>query len=119
MYAIVAVGGMQFRVAEGEEIDVPRLAEEVGSKLQLEQVHLISGDGTTKVGQPTVPGAKVKATVVRHGRARKVTVFKKKRRKGYRVKRGHRQDYTRIRVEGITSSTRSKKKAESEAKAEE
>ncbi len=110
MYAIVAVSGMQFRVEEGQELEVPKLAVEPGQKVEFDQVLLVSQPGKVRVGQPTVAGAKVSATVVEHGRSPKVVVFKKKRRKGYRVKRGHRQDFTRIRVEGIKVSSRSTKK---------
>jgi large subunit ribosomal protein L21 len=110
MYAIVAVGGKQFRVEEGQELEVPKLAAEPGGKVELDQVLLISQPGKVQVGQPTVAGAKVSATVVEHGRGKKVVVFKKKRRKGYRVKRGHHQEFTRIRVEGIKTASRPRKK---------
>lgn len=112
MVAIVSIGGRQFRIAKGDQIRVPKLAVEPGKKVEIDQVLMISEPGKTRVGNPTVEGAKVSATVVEHGREPKVTVFKKKRRKGYRVKRGHRQDYTLLRVESIKATTHTRKKKE-------
>lgn len=99
MYAIVEISGKQFKVRKDDTLYVPRQQAEVGEELTLERVLLVSGEEVL-VGTPTVEGATVTATVLDHVRGDKVIVFKKKRRKGYRVKRGHRQPYTRI---GITA----------------
>lgn len=103
MYAIVDIAGKQYRVSENDKLYVPRMAEDVDAKLSFDSVLLLSsGDGKdVKVGAPTVAGAKVTARVVDHVRADKVIVFKKKRRKRYRVKNGHRQPYTQIQIESI------------------
>ena len=101
MYAIVETGGKQYRVQKGQIIDVARLPAEVGEEVELDQVLLVADDGETKVGQPTVEGAKVRATVLRQDRARKVIVFKFKPKERYRRKAGHRQHFTRLRIEEI------------------
>lgn len=97
MYAIVDISGHQFKVAPNEVVRVPRLDSEVGAEVTLDRVMLwSSGDGVV-VGQPFVEGKSLQAEVLRHGQDRKVMVFKKKRRKGYRRKNGHRQQFTDIR----------------------
>ncbi|MBH23515.1 MAG: 50S ribosomal protein L21 [Myxococcales bacterium] len=102
MYAIIKTGGKQYRVQEGDELHVELLKNtEDGSEVVFDQVLMIGGDDT-KIGQPVVEGAEVKATVVRNGRARKVIVFKSNRRKGYRRKKGHRQSFSKIRIDSIT-----------------
>ncbi|MEE2876564.1 MAG: 50S ribosomal protein L21 [Candidatus Neomarinimicrobiota bacterium] len=115
MYAIVDISGKQFRAEEGLELKVPHQQQEEGNKVSFDRV-LLMDDGTAiSVGQPTVSGSTVEATILEHGRDRKVPVFKKKRRKGYRVKNTHRQEFTVIRVESIktgTSKKKSPKKAE-------
>lgn len=98
MYAIVAIQGFQYRVAENDRLRVPRLEGEPGSSVALDQVYFLSDGTTARVGQPRVTGAHVEATIVGHGRARKVIVGKFKRRRGYRRKNGHRQPYTEIRI---------------------
>lgn len=98
MYAIVEIGGKQFKVAKDDRLYVPRLQAEVGDSVTFDRVLLVSGDGGVQVGAPTVEGASVAAEVVDHVKGDKVIVFKKKRRKGYRVKNGHRQPYTQIKV---------------------
>ena len=103
MYAIVEIGGKQYRVSEQDTLYVPRQSAEVDSKLKLDRVLLVSNDGGVTVGTPTVKGASVEAKVLDHVRADKVLVFKKKRRKRYRVKRGHRQPYTQIQVSKISA----------------
>lgn len=100
-YAIIRTGGLQFRVAEGDHIRVPRLANEPGSSIEIEEVLAVSRGGALEVGTPSVEGAKVAAEIVDHGRARKVIVYKKKRRKGYQRKNGHRQGYTTLRITKI------------------
>ncbi len=96
MYAIVEIAGKQYRVQKDQKLYVPRLAAEVGATIDVERILLFSGDGGVKVGAPTVAGVSATLKVLGHVRADKVIVFKKKRRKGYRVKNGHRQPYTQI-----------------------
>jgi len=98
-YAIIRSGGKQFRVEEGQQVRVPLMDKEVGSSVELD-VLLLGGD-ESKVGTPTVDGARVAATVVDHGRGTKIIVFKKKRRKQYKRTRGHRQDYTTLKIDSI------------------
>jgi len=101
MYAIIKSGGKQYRVKSGEQVRVEALAAEVGSTVSLEEVLLVgTGDGV-KVGAPLVSGAKVKATVVSHGRGEKVKIFKLRRRKHYQKTQGHRQSYTELRIDDI------------------
>jgi len=101
MYAIVDIAGQQFKVEKGKKIFVHRLSEEEGKKIDFEQVYLIDNDGDIKVGNPTVEGVKVTAKILSHLKGDKVIVFKKKRRKGYRVKKGHRQYLTQIEIQDI------------------
>jgi large subunit ribosomal protein L21 len=101
MYAIIRSGGKQYRVAAGEQVRVEALAADVGSTVSLEEVLLVgTGDGV-KVGAPLVSGAKVKATVVSHGRGEKLKIFKLRRRKHYQKTQGHRQAYTELRIDDI------------------
>lgn len=101
MYAVINSGGKQIRVTPGEVVRLESLQGNVGDKVSLEDVLLISSDDEIKVGTPVVKGVKVDATIVEHGRGEKITVFKFKRRKMYRRKQGHRQNYTAVRVESI------------------
>ena len=101
MYAVVRSGGKQVRVTPGAAVRVEKLPGEVGDAIDLDQVLLVGGEGETRIGQPLVEGARVRGTITDQGRGPKLTVFKMKRRKGYRRKAGHRQDYTEIRVESI------------------
>jgi len=101
MYAVVKTGGKQYRVQSGEELNIERLAVEVGSEVVFDEVLLVGGDDEVVVGQPLVEGAKVTAKVVRQDRARKIIIFKHRRRGGFRKKRGHRQSYTRVRITDI------------------
>ncbi len=101
MYAVFRTGGKQFRAEPGRQIRVPSLEAEPGDTVEFEDVLLTSGDKGISVGSPLVEGAKVKAEVLRHGKDAKVIVFKRKRRKGYRKKQGHRQKFTEIRVEDV------------------
>ena len=101
MYAIVDIAGQQFKVEAGRQIFVNRQAAEVGSELSFDKVLLLEGEGDVKVGTPYIEGAAVKATVIEHCKADKVIIFKKKRRKGYQKKNGHRQYLTKLRIEGI------------------
>ena len=101
MYAIIDIAGKQYRVEKGQGIKIPHQNEEVGAKVSFERVLLIDDGNEITVGQPTVPGSIIEASIVSHGRDRKIPVFKKKRRKGYRVKNTHRQSFTLIQVENI------------------
>ena len=101
MYAVVNIVGHQVKVDKGQRLRVPRLQAEEGSTQEFTDVLLVSADGEVKVGSPTIEGASVSATVVGHGRGDKIIVFKMKRRKKYRRRNGHRQDYTEIQVEDI------------------
>jgi len=101
MYAIVEVGGKQFKVSKDETLLVPKIDSEAGKSVELEKVLLISENGKVSIGQPTIKGASIKAKVVEFTRGNKVIVFKKKRRKGFKVKRGHRQDYTNLLIQSI------------------
>ena len=101
MYAVFRTGGKQFRAEPGKKIRIPSLAVEPGDSVTFDDVLLASDGKDVQVGAPLVDGAKVKAEVVCHGRDRKLIVFKRKRRKGYRRKQGHRQGYTEVRVEEI------------------
>ena len=98
MYAIVEIGGKQFKVAKDDRLYVPRLQAEVGDSVTFDRVLLVSGDDGVQVGAPTVGEATVAAEVLDHVKGDKVIVFKKKRRKGYKVKNGHRQPYTQIKI---------------------
>ena len=101
MYAVIRSGGKQYRVNQGGSVRVEKLAGEVGSSITLDDVLMVGEEGSVKIGAPTVDGASVSGTIVAQGRGPKLTVFKMKRRKGYRRKHGHRQDYTEIRVDSI------------------
>ncbi|MDD2622490.1 MAG: 50S ribosomal protein L21 [Bacteroidales bacterium] len=101
MYAIVEIAGQQFKIEKDQKIYVHRLNAEEGSKIDFERVLLVDNDGNIKVGNPTVSGAKVSATVLNHLKGDKVLVFKKKRRKGYQKLNGHRQYLSRIEINGI------------------
>ncbi len=100
MYAVIASGGKQYKVEPGQVLRLEKLAGQVGEKIDLKPVLLVAGEGEPKIGRPFVEG-QVSAMVVEQGKHRKITVFKKKRRKGYRVKRGHRQPFTAVRIEAI------------------
>lgn len=100
MYAIVDISGKQFKVQENTTLYVPRQQAEVGDTLTFDRVLLVSGDDI-QVGAPTVAGASVTAKVIGHLKGDKVIVFKKKRRKGYRVKNGHRQPFTKISIDAL------------------
>ncbi len=111
MDAVIEVGGKQYRVSEGETIEVERLPLEVGQSLSVDRVLLLGGDGQLKVGTPTVQGAKVKARVTEHGRGGKVIIFKFRPRSGYQRKHGHRQNYTRLAIESISTKEEAPKRA--------
>ena len=101
MYAVIKTGGKQYRVAEGNTLQVEKLQGEPGDEISFDQVLLVGGGDATKVGTPTVKGATVKAQITAQNRGKKIVVFKMKRRKNYRRKNGHRQPYTQIKITGI------------------
>lgn len=101
MYAIVEIAGQQFKVERGNKVYVHRLEANEGSKVEFDKVLLVDNDGKISVGNPTVDGAKVAATVIEHLKGDKVIVFKKLRRKGYQKWNNHRQSFTQILVQGI------------------
>lgn len=103
MYAIVEIAGQQFKVEKGRKLYVNRLKGDEGSSLSLDKILLTDNDGQVKVGSPAVKGATVTATILKHLKDDKVIVFKKKRRKGYQVKNGHRQYLTQIQIEEINA----------------
>ena len=103
MYAVVRSGGKQVRATPGEPIRVEKLPGEVGASIELDDVLLVSDESGLKVGTPVVEGARIVGTITAQGRGPKITVFKMKRRKGYRRKQGHRQDFTEVLVDRIES----------------
>ena len=100
-YAVIKTGGKQYRVAPGDVLQIEKLDGEPGAQLQFTEVLMTANDGAVQVGTPTVTGAVVVAEVLKQGRAKKILVFKKKRRKGYRRRQGHRQYQTTVRVTAI------------------
>ena len=101
MYAIVEIAGRQFKVSEGQQLFVHRLPAEVETQVEFDKVLLLAQGEQVQIGAPSLAGVQVKATVLQHLKGDKVIVFKKKRRKGYRVKKGHRQSFTKIKIERI------------------
>ncbi len=102
MYAIIATGGKQYKVSEGDVIRVEKLGAEAGSAYTFDQVLVVSGD-EVKVGDPVVAGATVDATVIEDGKAKKIIVYKYKRKTGYHKKQGHRQPFTKVKIEKINA----------------
>jgi large subunit ribosomal protein L21 len=100
-YAVIRTGGKQYRVAPGDLLHVERVPGEIGAAVEFTEVLLTAGDEAVRVGTPLVDGATVRAQIVAQGRARKILIFKKKRRKNYRRRRGHRQSITTVRVTEI------------------
>lgn len=103
MYAIVEIAGQQFKVSKDQKVYVHRLANEEGANVNFDRVLLIDNNGAITVGAPAINGASVEAKVLKHVKGDKVIVFKKKRRKGYKVKNGHRQLFTQIVIENIVA----------------
>ena len=102
MYAIIATGGKQYKVSEGDVIRVEKLGAEAGSTYTFDRVLAVSGD-EVKVGSPFVEGATVEASVIEEGKGKKITVYKYKRKTGYHKKQGHRQLYTKVKIEKINA----------------
>jgi len=103
MYAVIRTGGKQYKVAPGDKLRVEKLLGAVGDKVTFDEVLLIGGE-SVKVGQPRVEGAKVEATITAQDRAKKIIIFKFRRRKNYRRKSGHRQPFTALEITGITGA---------------
>lgn len=101
-YAIFRTGGKQFKVAVGDKLRVEKLAGDVGSSITFDDVLLVGNEGTFKIGQPLVSGAKVEAKITAQDRDKKIIVFKFRRRKNYRRKNGHRQPFTALEITGVT-----------------
>jgi large subunit ribosomal protein L21 len=111
MYAIVEVGGLQWKVSKKKILRVPKMDVEPGKVIDINNVLLVVDGKSVTIGKPLVKGAQVKAKVVSHGKDKKVIVFKKKRRKNYRVTKGHRQDYTELKIDQISVGKGESKKA--------
>ena len=101
MYAVVKAGGKQYRVSQGDVVQIEKVAGEVGDRVTLSEVLLIGGNGESRIGTPTVADARVTAEITNQGPGRKIIVFKKKRRKGYSRKQGHRQKLTTLKILAI------------------
>jgi large subunit ribosomal protein L21 len=119
MYAIIETGGKQYKVSVGQSIEVEKLPAVVGQTVEIANVLLLADNGEVVVGKPTINGAKVRATVVEQGRGRKIIVFKFRRGNRYQRKRGHRQSYTRLRIEEILREDVKEEKPVEQAVAEE
>ncbi len=102
MYAIVDIAGKQFKVTQDQYVYAPKMQGEEGASVEFNNVLLVDNDGKVEVGTPNVKGAKVSGKILEHVRDDKVIVFKKKRRKGYKVRNGHRQDFTKVLIEKIS-----------------
>ncbi len=103
MYAVIKTGGKQYRVSQGETLKIETVAGEVGSAIVLDKVLMVADGDKLSVGKPLLSGAAVTATIVANGRHDKVKIFKMRRRKHYQKHQGHRQNYTEIRIDGITA----------------
>ncbi len=118
MYTIVNVGGTQWKMEKGRLLHVPKIDIDAGKKVEFDQVLMLVDNDKVQIGNPLVKNVVVKATVISHGKDKKVKVFKKKRRKGYKVLRGHRQDFTEIKIEGIEVAKPAANKASASSKKE-
>ena len=103
MYAVIKTGGKQYRVEQGDTLALERLDGDTGTQFSFDEVLLLGSDDVTTIGRPLVQGASVKATIVEQGRAKKVIIFKFRRRKNYKRKKGHRQYFTRVRIDAIAA----------------
>ena len=101
MYAVIKTGGKQYRVSEGDVLNVEKLAVEAGENVVFDKVLTVVNDGDVMIGKPVVEGAKVTAKVVEHGKAKKIFVFKYKAKSNYRKRQGHRQPYTKVEISKI------------------
>ncbi len=103
MYAVIKTGGKQYRVSAGEKLKIEQIPAEVGAEITLDQVLMVGEGESVRIGAPLVPGASVTATVLAQGRHDKIKIFKMRRRKHYQKHQGHRQNYTEIRISGISA----------------
>jgi len=103
-YAVISDRGCQYTVKPGERLRLASRTEKPGDKVVFDRVLLVGGESGTTLGAPEVKGARVEATVVKHGRGKKVVIFKIRRRKGYRRKQGHRQDFTEVRIDSVVGA---------------
>jgi large subunit ribosomal protein L21 len=118
MYAVVTSGGKQYKVEEGETLQIEKIAGKVGSPVTFDQVLMISDGAEVNIGQPTLAGATVEGHIVEQGKSKKIIVFKYKRRKRYRRKQGHRQQFTAVKIDSIKAKgVKARKKAEPESEA--
>ena len=104
MYAVISTGGKQYKVSPGQTIRIEKLPGEVGTPVSFDRVLLFSDGDTVSVGQPILAGATVAGRIVEQGKAKKIIVFKYKRRKGYRRKKGHRQQYTALKIDAVNAA---------------
>ncbi|MFZ5512808.1 MAG: 50S ribosomal protein L21 [Pseudomonadota bacterium] len=102
MYAVIKTGGKQYKVAPGEKLKIEQIPADVGAQVNFDQVLMVGDGDAVKLGNPVVAGASVQATVVAQGRGEKVKIFKMRRRKHYQKHQGHRQNYTEVRIDGIS-----------------
>ncbi len=109
MYAIINISGKQFKAMEGARFRIPRQKGDNGTKLTFDNVLLVNNGDDTQIGTPNLSGVSVSATIINQGREKKILVYKKKRRKGYQRKNGHRQLFTEVEIEGIKLSTKKSK----------
>jgi len=103
MYAVIKTGGKQYRVEQGDTLAIERLEGDTGTQVSFGEVLLVGSDNETKIGRPLLAGASVTGTIVEQGRAKKIIIFKFRRRKNYKRKKGHRQYFTRVRIESIAA----------------
>lgn len=103
MHAVIKTGGKQYRITSGTKLKIEQITAEVGSEVVLDQVLMVTDGDKVSIGKPVLSGAKVKATVLGHGRGEKIKIFKMKRRKNYHRTQGHRQNFTEIRIDGISA----------------
>ena len=103
MYAVIKTGGKQYRVAAGEKLKIEQIPADIGAEISLDQILMVGEGESVKIGTPLLSGASVKATVLAQGRHKKVSIFKMRRRKHYQKHQGHRQNYTEIRIDGISA----------------
>ena len=103
MYAVIKTGGKQYRVVAGEKLKIEQIPADIGAEINLDQILMVGEGESVKIGTPLLSGASVKATVLAQGRHKKVSIFKMRRRKHYQKHQGHRQNYTEIRIDGISA----------------
>ena len=103
MYVVIKTGGKQYRVVAGEKLKIEQIPADVGAEINLDQILMVGEGESVKIGTPLLSGASVKATVLAQGRHKKVSIFKMRRRKHYQKHQGHRQNYTEIRIDGISA----------------